>query len=373
MWAKLCRCSFIILTATLVALLPSGAQEKKDEPVKEIPVEQTERGLNTLAMMACVGKFTEPVTGTWNPWSVISVRVLASDENKPLPAWQFDFSQVPPLDQAWLDRTRDGRPLPKILYKELKELGPDLGFWVSFNKAIERAHAAELAQFQKSAAEFEHVVFAQLRATPGRYRGKVITAKGKMTVIRKEDTPRLAAASLGQELPYIYTGWVTTEETRKIPPFTAVFTQLPAEVLKEGEKLDLDVTFHGYFIALVSFPTGKEIRGKQQEMFSPYLVGKTLIVNPAAKKDIAPPAGQEDKDTTPTAAYLLAWTFGCIVVVALFVGILNVWLRRNDRRVQARLAAMRDRQQPFNIEPADEEPPLAQPIRNDEGKPPTPP
>jgi hypothetical protein len=45
---------------------------------------------------------------------------------------------------------------------------------------------------------------------------------------------------------------------------------------------------------------------------------------------------------------------GGIVGVAILVALLNAWFRRGDRAVQSKLAEMRNRQQPFDLEPADE-------------------
>ena len=140
-----------------------------------------------------------------------------------------------------------------------------------------------------------------------------------------------------------------------------MFTDLPPEIAQESENLDVPITFYGYFLGFINYPPDQA--SKQRGMMSPYLVGKTVIVQPAEQKnaEVAPPA--PDGDELPVSAILIAWTLGGIVAVALFVGALNVWLRRGDRNIQSRIADMRARQQPFNLEPADE-PPLAAPVDN---------
>ena len=59
---------------------------------------------------------------------------------------------------------------------------------------------------------------------------------------------------------------------------------------------------------------------------------------------------------TRQTKYTLYVTVYLIVIVAILGVLLNVWLRRGDRKIQSKLADVRDRHQPFNIEPAEEAP-----------------
>ncbi len=370
MWAKAYRLRAFVLLLAVPG--PLSAQEKKEEPkdpVVVIPFQETDVGLHTCAAIACVASMPPP--GEAYPWGVIGVRLLASKENVPLERWQFVFTEALPLPQDLLDATVDGRPLPKVLYADYKKLK---GFYPLLCRAVERTHESTLDMFKASAEENKHVTYADLKATPGRYRGKVITVKGTLKNIRKVDTFRLVADDIRTVMPHVYTGWVLGP-TKNAPPFTIVFTDLPAEIAEESENLDIPVTFQGYFLAFINYPPDPAV--KQRGMISPYLVGKTLVVQPLEKKDagVAPPGDDEDK--TPVSKVLIAYTVGGIVAVALFVGLLNVWLRRGDRKIQSQLANMRDRHQPFNLEPADEspEPNAAVPdmehgIQSDEPKPP---
>jgi len=259
--------------------------------------------------------------------------------------------------------------LPVIRFKNIKELGVDYGFYRIFNEAVEKSYFANQEQFVNSAEENENRVYPHLKATPDRFRGQIITVKGTLKVVRKEDTPRLVANRLGKEIPWIYTGWIIGP-TKGAPPFAVVFLDMPLELQAEKnlEKLDLDVTFHGYFLGLVSFPADKEVRGKTRDVPHPYLVGKTLKVHPREKKDdVVPPV---EKATTPQSYYILAWTVGSIVAVALLVALLNTWFRSGDRRIQSRLADVRERAHPFNLEPADE---AAPPDKAEDVKPTEPP
>jgi hypothetical protein len=48
------------------------------------------------------------------------------------------------------------------------------------------------------------------------------------------------------------------------------------------------------------------------------------------------------------------------VLVAFVVAVINIWFRRGDRDVQAKLAAMREKSRPFNLEAAEQEPPAGE-------------
>jgi hypothetical protein len=351
------RMRAILRRSWLVAILAAAAhfgacgQEKKEPVGQDFFI--TDIGQHTCADATWIAAMPAPTF--MNPWGVVGMRMLASEKQVGLQKWQFDFNEVIPLKQRYLDTMVDRRPLPTLRFKELQELGPDLPFYMLFCEAIEKTYFAHQDQFVNSAEENKNRHYAQLNATPDRYRGQVITAKGKLKVVREEDTPRLVTQRMKKDAPrHIYTGWITGPQ-KNLPPYTIVFLDLPVEVPQPSDKLDLDVTFQGYFLGMVSFPSGKEVKGKKQEMYSPYLVGKTFVVNPPEKIDVVVPPPVE-KDETSNSYYIIIWTVTGIVSVALLVAVLNVWFGRGDRAVRSRLAEMRDRQQPFSLEPADETP-----------------
>lgn len=357
MWAfAYCR-EIVLIAVLLLASQPAHAQEKKDdakEPPKDLPTVvdywQLDAGLGTQAAAHMIA--------TGNVLSALGVRMLATADQSPLSNWRFVFDEPLPLDHRYLEAIKDRRPLPVIqtevgkLLRKLPEWerpgSSDWGWYRAFNEALRRSDEADSRMFEKAAERNKEVVYAQLKARPEHFRGKIITISGKLIVIRKEPAPRLAP----DNLEYIYTGYITGP-TPGAPPFTVTFTQLPVQVEKPSEKLNLDVTFHGYFLSLILFQPEKGNK-TQKEVISPYLVGKTLIVTPTTPTE----------PETAYSYYLIAWAVSGLLGVALIVAAMNVWFRRGDRQIQSRLAELRDKSQPFNIEPAEPENvvPLATPI-----------
>jgi hypothetical protein len=331
---------------------PQVQGKKDEEPINVIPFKDTEVGINVCAMIACVG--AAPQGG---PLAILGTRILAGSENIPLTKWQFAYEFVPPLDQVQLDRILDGRLLPDLRQKEFKELPPaDRAFYRAYLHALIQSNRSTKEMFDKSAEDYQHVVYSHLAADPKRYRGKVISIKGKLSAIQKYDAPQ---AVQGEGLHAVFSGYVIGP-TKGAPPFTIVFTELPQGVLKETENLNRDVTFSGYFLAHVRYPADKDKVRAKKDVISPYLVGKTVTLLPVERKIEPPP-----EDKTANSYYILAWTVGGIISIAVMVALMNMWFRRGDRVIHSRLAEMRDRQQPFNLEAAEEPPPAPDP--NEEG------
>ena len=235
--------------------------------------------------------------------------------------------------------------MPNVERKELKELScPDWGMYLALLHALERSDSATLDMFKKSAAANDHVGYADLHERPAQYRGRVIPVKGRITRVRKVEAPR----HLSVEIQFVYSTAIQGPFKNE-PPFVVVFTELPAGVSYK-DKLDMEVTFFGYFLGNVLF-TG-DAKNKEKDVVAPYLVGKTLIVD-----SIAPPP-----DTESYAGNIIVWTVGGFVCVFIAAVLLNFWFRRGDRRIEAQLAQVRDKHRPFNVEPADPEPPLAEPV-----------
>ena len=331
----------VLFFAVMLALSPVlNAQEKKDQAKEPTNYWELDAGLATQAALQMIG--------AGNVLGTLGARVLAADDRAAIPSWRFVFEEPLPIYPKYLDAIRDKRPLPDIrtaVGKTLRKLpewespgSPDWGWYHAFNYALRRADEADMQMFKKGAQECKDVVYPHLKATPQRYRGKIITVTGKLTVIRREDAPRFVP----DHIERIYTGYITGP-TQGAPPFAIAFTELPDKV-QPSEKLNLDVTFYGYFLSLVSFPPDKGSK-TQKEVVSPYLVGKTIIVNPR----------HVEATEGPYSYYIIAGVVGGFLTVAILVAAVNIWFRRGDRKIQLQLAAMREKNQPFNIEPAEPE------------------
>ncbi len=356
MWAS-SRFLMAALVAVLAAdWLPAQDAKQKKEPVAglnqpdepfRIPFMQTDAWLNTRAWLVCFGT-SPPVGVAWNPYGLLGARAGVGHPDKGAPDWKFVFDECLPIWQSYLDAIQDGRRLPNIERKELKELKelsrPDWGMYLALIHALERSDSATLDMFKKSAEANDHVGYSHLHGRPAQYRGRIITVKGRITRVKKDDAPRY----VGREIQYVYSTAIQTPFKNE-PPFVVLFTELPPDVSYK-DKLDMEVTFYGYFLGNVLF--AGDTKNQEKDVVAPYLVGKTLIVD----KTGPPP------NTESYAGNIIVWTVGGFVGVFVVAVLLHLWFRRGDRSIEAQLAQVRDKHLPFSVEPAEPAPPLADPV-----------
>ncbi len=304
----------------------------KVEPGEELSVRVTFHGY-FLSLIRSPGpqkgdKKQEEVTG---PFLIGKVPVVSAADS----AW--------PINSRYLEVIEDRRPLPRIAIVKGEPIpeywekpgGADWGWYNAFNDALRRCQDTDLDLLKKSAEEHKHVVYADLKNAAAQHRGKIITVTGRLSVLRETPAPRFIRDK------NIYTGYIIGP-TPGAPPFAFAVTELPDGV-KLSERLDIPVTMHGYFLSLVRFPHDKKGATKEDDIISPYLVGKTFVVN-------TPPKAAEEENTPGTYVLVMS-ALGGIVGVAVLVAALNIWLRRGDRRIQAQLKELREKAVPFNLEP----------------------
>ena len=315
-----------------IAQEPKKAELPPVDKKFEVPFWDSDRGANVRALVGLLA--------ARDVVSALGTRVAINENVPALPEWQFVFDKAFPLDERYLGAIKDKRPLPNLINVGLDELkDSDLGIYGALCQALLYADRASPDMFERSAEENKHVVYADLKANSSRYRGKVISVKGTLLVIRKKEAPRY----IKNHLKDIYYGYIVGP-TKGVPPVAVVFTELPAG-LDVSEKVDMPVTLNGYYLGLNRFQADKENRGWQKDVISPYVVGKTMIVH--AKPP--PPPAVEESYSYP----LIVSSLGVIVAIGFFVIGLNLWFRRGDKKTQSQLADLRDRQQPFSLEPAE--------------------
>ncbi|MSU77429.1 MAG: hypothetical protein EXS16_04950 [Gemmataceae bacterium] len=321
-----------------------------EKTIPPVPFWESDRGFETRAAMH--------VFAPGRPWHVLATRILASEHKPELEGWTFEFDEVLPIYGRYLQLLEDGRELPVRDSRKPKQLSDsDKAMLLAYNQAIDRSHAATMAMFEKSALKFNYVKYSHLKTRPAEYRGKIVTVEGRLKVIRKHEAPPYLRDPL---IKHIYTGWVVGPH-KTLPPFTIAFTELPTD-MRVSETLDFPVNFIGYFIGLVKFPPDTP---KQKEVISPYVIGKTFTLVDAKKigeiKD-------EDTDKTSYAYHYIIWTLGAIILVATLIASMNIWFRRGDDAVKSRLAEVREKSQPFQLEDETTPPPVEPPT----GTPPPP-
>lgn len=355
MWA-ISRLLVIVLSVLFLAGRVSAQEEKKkadagaakqNEKQPELPFElrdfwEKDAGVGTEAWVACLGH-AYPAGG---PLGLLGARMVLSHPDKGLPDWKFVFDECLPIWHRFLELIRDNRPMPSVERMELKELTPpDWGMYLAWVQAVDRSHLATLDMFKKSAAANDHVGYRQLRTKPAQHRGQVVTITGRISRVEKLE----AARHRQTDIQFVYFTEIYGEFKGE-PPYAVLFTELPASV-PFRKKIDMEVTFHGYFLGHVLF--AGDPKKKERDVTAPYLVGKTLIVN----------------RTTPLvdssesySYYLIVWVVGGIVCVLILAVLLNIWFRRGDRRIETHLAQVRDKHLPFSLEDGEPEPPVADPV-----------
>jgi hypothetical protein len=358
---SLCIPFAVLLTFVLGGTFPLAqetAQEKKASPKAEKkepidPLKADEKfqlawwdrddARQVRAFAVFIGQGNPATVGPAYVWSVPAARWLISEDTPALPGWELALRELLPLNPKYLDGIKDDRPLPDMRPNAPHDpKSSDRAFYHAYLQALWRSQRATPEMFENSAEETKHIVWANLKSEASRYRGKIITVKGKLKVVRKRDAPE---ASQEKGIPDVYSGWIAPD-VKGVPPFTIAFTDLPA-ILFPSEKLDADVTFSGYFLGRVKFPSETK-RGNKEDLISPYLVGKSPIVH-EVKPPVKPPENAEEP-TSYSLPLIVATMMGFAVVV-LLGGLLLLWYRRGDREIQSKLAGVRDKHSPFTLEP----------------------
>jgi hypothetical protein len=270
-----------------------------------------------------------------NPITAAAIRV----EGYRTAVWAevgFVSDRAPELDPKLLVDIKDGRTLPRIDNRLKKEIPrEDMAIYLAYSDALAKAFHTPLDAFRKSAEDNRNVTFAQLWATPERYRGKVIPIKGRLVMLRRWDPPIPAQQ---QGVKDLYEGWIFGP-TRRANPFSVVFPVLPAG-LEEAEQMNEEVTFYGYFLTKFKYRAGD---GKDQ--VTPLLIGPTVVVDAKAART---------ESETPFALIVLGLVLGGLLAMTVLFLVMSLWFRRGDARLRQTLHRIHEKHNPpsFLDEPA---------------------
>lgn len=231
----------------------------------------------------------------------------------------FPVDLAPPLDAAWLGEIIDKTPVPQLASTLPEDNPAGWAFYRALNEALVNSAYVPAAAFAKSAQDNSYVTFGHLYSEPWRYRGKVIPIHGVLKRVRKYHAPLLAQK---EGIGFVYEGWIYGP-TLKANPFQVIFTSLP-DGLKEAEEMHHGVTFHGYFLKINRYRSAKD-----DDRFTPYLVGPTVVLTPAPE---ASPAGE----TLMSAKAILLVLAIVVGALGLMVAV-SLYYRRGDQRVRTKV------------------------------------
>jgi len=235
------------------------------------------------------------------------------------PAVEAVPRQVP---KVVLTGVQDGEPILKgVAGKESEEE-------TSYYDLLTLAHQFPAAAFARTARK--DLEFPHLFNQPARYRGEVVHFDGRLNRLWRHEAPdRVREAGV----EFVYEGWVFDKDVYGANPMCVVFTDLPPG-LEVGKKMDVPVSFDGYFFKKYRYPSGeKTAKGGQVYRDSPLLVGHAPVLRDPPAND-----GEEGSHSQTMVAAFLGLLIGVMVVS---VG-LTWWYKHGDKKVRRRVNQSRD-------------------------------
>jgi hypothetical protein len=192
----------------------------------------------------------------------------------------------------------------------------------AYDYLMVHAHRQPVAELQKEGRT--DLAFVHLFEEPAKYRGQLITLKGRLLRLRRFDPTPLGVK---EGLKDLYEGWLLADGSVTNP-----FGILASEIgpgLKPGEKLDREVTFTGYFFKRYRYQAGDGWRD------APLLIGRSI--EPTSPTPASTPPALLGSVYMP----LIFGILGTTLVLALA---LAWYLRQGDRQVRVRLEELRGQQ-----------------------------
>ncbi len=215
-----------------------------------------------------------------------------------------ESSQAPPLVN--LESVKDSLPV------QSGEEG------LAYCEALVKAHQTSQQAFAKSATR--KLTFGNLFNEPQLHRGKVVHWEGRLKRLTRYEPPGETKLDGVKDR---YEGWIFDPDNYGAHPVCVIFTVLP-DGLEPGDKLDVRVSFDGYFFKKYRYQAADVLRD------SPLLIGHTIIVKQAPVKS--------DSEEGGFFSGIMAVTFLAVLGGVFFLAfLLTLWYRRSDRVVQARL------------------------------------
>jgi hypothetical protein len=243
--------------------------------------------------------------------------------------------EAPPLDAAWLDAVRDEKPFLNVAERALDELWlPQYrdGYqeYLAYCQAVILSAQVPVEAFAKSAADNPGLSFSALYTEPARHRGKVVHLEGRLKRVEFRDAPPPAER---QGVKGTYEGWIFLD--RPGPPVVVIFPDLPVE-LKVGDypkNQTPRVTFDGYFFKKFRYRSDEKDRAGNYKIMNTLLfIGPTVAVQrrPARTGPAA----------SPLSGPVLYGVIGFVGFTLVLLLAVNLWYRRGDRQIRARLQAL---------------------------------
>jgi hypothetical protein len=309
-------------TALILFALAAVATPAQQPDRDDFPSEFFLRADRTAA--AAGAQMTAPA----DAMTAVAIRLAAFD----LDLWHEPpplLDRVPTLNALRLGGVRDDtwfgqfeQAMPDEIPKEARD--EDWVYW----QAVFHASRIGAAVFAKDSQKNRYVTFGHLYYEPAKYRGRVVHVEGRLLRLKRLDPP-LHAQLRG--LKELYEAWIATDQPGA-HPVCAIIAHRP-EGLEPGDQLNRNVAVDGYFFKRYRYISGRlDKEGNNQPLSTVLIIGPTIALR----------GGQSAAQPFALAA-IWPWVVGFGAVVAAVLGAMIWWLRRSDRLVRARLAALRAR------------------------------
>jgi hypothetical protein len=189
---------------------------------------------------------------------------------------------------------------------------------MAYCEALVKAHQTSEEFFHKSVTR--GLTYPNLFLEPELHRGKVVHFEGRIKRLIRYEPP---AETKLDGIKDVYEGWVFDPDRYGANPVCVVFTDLPAG-LEPSDKLDVKVSFNGYFFKKYRYKAADVLRD------APLLIGHTIILKQVPV--------DTDSEEGGFFSGMLAVTFLAVLGGVFFLAfLLTLWYRRSDRQVQTRL------------------------------------
>ncbi len=189
---------------------------------------------------------------------------------------------------------------------------------MAYCEALVKAHQTSEEVFHKSVTR--GLTYPNLFLEPELHRGKVVHFEGRLKRLIRYEPP---AETKLDDIKDLYEGWLFDPDRYGANPVCVVFTDLPAG-LEPSDKLDVKVTFNGYFFKKYRYKAADVLRD------APLLIGHTIILKQVPV--------DTDSEEGGFFSGMMAVTFLAVLGGVFFLAfLLTLWYRRSDRLVQTRL------------------------------------
>jgi hypothetical protein len=296
------------IVSLLVLSAPWVGVRADDPPAPEIFRDNRDEVLQGAAALA----------GAGNSGAATVLGLLIQGDQQHL--WKLEQTdKAPELRPAILARVKDSTGM----------VADDSAFDVeAYCEAAFKSSLTSLGAFANST--HADVTFAHLFNEPWKYRGQVIHFEGKLRRIRSFDAPGMLEA---KGIKTLYECWLF-DTNYGVNPVCLVCTELP-DGLKPAEQLDLMASFDAYFFKRYRYKAAESKAGQARE--APLFIGRSFVLTRA------PVVRADDERFTASWQALLMCFLGVVLVTFVLAFGLHLWFRRGDRRVRARIEAVRGR------------------------------